>query len=308
MKSKKLEGLIAAPFTPMNGDGSVNPEIIPAYAKKLKTDNVKGVFICGTTGEGMLMTNDERKTITEKWIKEQTDDFKVIVHVGTTSSKQSNDLAAHAQKAGAYAVGSMGPVFLKPGRIEELVSFCEEVAAGAPNLPFYYYHIPSVSGIALSMYEFIQSAAPRIPNFTGIKFTHNNFMEMQQCIQLDNGKWDILSGFDEMLLAGLAFGAEGAVGSTYNFIAPIYNQIINDFENGNIEAAREKQNKTVQIIEVLVKYNGAVVAGKTLMKSIGIDCGKCRAPLRNMTKNEYNNFINELENVGFYEIVNATNL
>jgi N-acetylneuraminate lyase len=301
MKSKKFEGLIAAPFTPMNGDGSINPDIIPVYAKKLKTDNVKGVFICGTTGEGMLMTNDERRTIAEKWIKEQTNDLKVIVHVGTTSAKQSKELAEHAQKSGAYAIGAMGPVFLKPGRIEELVSFCEEIASGAPNLPFYYYHIPSISGVAFSMYEFIQKAAPLIPNLAGIKFTHNNFMEMQQCLQLDDGKWDILHGFDEVLLAGLSFGAKGAVGSTYNFMAPIYNEIITDFENGNIEAARKKQFKTVEIIEILLKYNGALVAGKALMKTVGIDCGNCRFPLKSLTKTQNENLISELKNIGFFK-------
>ena len=299
---KKLKGLIAAPFTPMNEDGSINPEMIPAYAKKLKTDNVKGVFVCGTTGEGMLMTNDERKTITKKWVEEQTDEFKVIAHVGTTSAKQSKELASHAQKAGAYATGTMGPVFLKPGNIEQLIEFCEEVASGAPDLPFYYYHIPSVSGIDLSMPEFLKQAAKRIPNLAGIKFTHNNFMEMQECLQLEDGKWDILHGYDEILMAGLSFGTKGAVGSTYNFMAPIYNQIITDFENGNMEAARKKQFKTVEIIKILLKYNGALVAGKAVMKTVGIDCGKCRAPLRNMTENEYKSFISEFKNVGFFNM------
>lgn len=223
----------------MKANGEINPVLIPAYAEKLKADAIKGVFICGTTGEGMLMTSDERKTITEQWIKEQTEDFKVIVHVGTTSAKQSKELAVHAQNSGAYAIGCMGPVFLKPDRTEELIDFCAEIAAGAPALPYYYYHIPLVTGVNLSMIEFLQKAAQKIPNLAGIKFTHNDFMEMQQCLQLDKGKWDILHGFDEVLLAGLAFGAEGAVGSTYNFMAPLYNQIIADFNNGNIEAARK---------------------------------------------------------------------
>lgn len=248
---KKIKGLIAAPFTPMDGNGSINVDMICSYAAKLKDDGLNGVFICGTTGEGMLMTSEERKTVTEHWVAEQTDNFKVIVHVGTTSSKQSNELARHAQKTGAYAVGCMGPMFLKPARVEELVGFCAEVASGAPDLPFYYYHIPSISGIDFSMSEFIKMAATRIPNFNGIKFTDNNFMEMQQCLNLDNGKWDILHGFDELLLAGLVFGAKGGVGSTYNFMAPLYNGIIKDFENGNIENARKKQAISVKVINVL---------------------------------------------------------
>jgi len=297
---KKIEGLIAAPFTPMNEDGTINLTMIEKYAAKLKNDGVKGVFVCGTTGEGMLMTNEERMAVTEKWIEEQTDDFKIIVHVGTTSAKQSKELAAHAQKSGAYGTGSMGPVFLKPGNVEQLVEFCEEVASGAPDLPFYYYHIPSVSGVDLSMVEFLTLAGPRIPNLAGIKFTHNNFMEMQQCLQLDGGKWDILHGYDEVLLGGLSFGAKGAVGSTYNFMAPLYNKIIVDFQNGNIEAAREKQFKTVEIIKVLIKYNGAIVSGKNLMKYVGVDCGKCRAPLRNLSDNEYEAFIKEIKDTGLF--------
>ena len=231
MEIKKIKGLIAAPFTPMKEDSEINLEVIPAYARKLKTDGVKGVFICGTTGEGMLMTNDERKSVAEKWVKEQTENFKVIVHVGTTSAIQSMDLASHAQKVGAYAVGTMGPVFLKPTRVEELVGFCADVAAGAPKLPFYYYHIPSVSGIQLPMDEFIRKVSVQVPTFAGLKFTHNNFMEMKLCMDIEDGKWDILHGYDELLLAGLTFGAKGAVGSTYNFMAPLYNKIIFDFEN-----------------------------------------------------------------------------
>lgn len=302
MNFKKIEGLIAAPFTPMKGDGSLNTGLIPDYATKLKNDRLSGVFICGTTGEGMLMTSDERKEVAEKWIAEQTENFKVIVHVGSTSSKQSYELARHAQETGAYAVGCMGPVFLSPSTVEDLVDFCAEVASGARDLPFYYYHIPSVSGVSLSMVDFLQKAAPVIPNLAGIKFTHTNFMEMQQCLHLQNGKWDILSGFDEMLLAGLAFGAKGAVGSTFNFMAPLYEQIISDFNTGNITAARKNQYKSVKIIEILVKYHGAIVSGKTWMKSVGIDCGKCRFPLKNMTESEHESFIKEMEAAGFFDM------
>jgi len=301
MQINKITGLIAAPFTPMNSDGTVNLKIIPQYSNKLKEDRLKGVFVCGTTGEGMLMTNEERKEVAQNWIREQTENFRVIVHVGTTSSKQSKELAHHAQVTGAYAVGCMGPVFLKPSKIEDLVGFCAEVASGAPDLPFYYYHIPSVSGIDLSMSEFIKLAVQQIPNFVGIKFTDNNFMEMQQCLNMDNGKWDILHGYDELLLAGLSFGAKGAVGSTFNFMAALYNEIISDFESGKIEEARKKQIKSVKIINVLNRYGGAIVAGKRLMKTVGIDCGNFRLPVTKFNENVYEQFINNLKKAGFYK-------
>jgi len=295
MKIEKIDGLIAAPYTPYLPNGEINTEIIPDYAEKLKNDGLKGVFICGTTGEGMLLSNEERKSVAEKWVEHNSKEFKVIVHVGTTSSKQSKDLAKHAQQIGAYAIGSMGPLFLKPGKVEELVAFCAELASGAPELPFYYYHIPSVSGIDLSMPDFINSASSQIPNFRGIKYTHSNFMEMQQCMKLDDGKWDILHGFDEILLAGLALGAKGAVGSTYNYIAPLYNRIIADFENARIDEAREKQAVSVKVVEVLLKYGGAVVAGKALMRHSGLDCGPCRLPLKNLDEKSYKGLINEMD-------------
>ncbi len=301
----RLTGLIAAPFTPMNKDGSVKPELIPQYADQLKNNGVKGAFICGTTGEGMFMTNEERKSVAEKWVAEQSEDFKVIVHVGTTSSKQSNELAQHAQKAGAYAVGCIGPVFLQPARVEALVGFCAEVATGSPRLPFYYYHIPSISGIELSMTAFTALAGRQIPNFAGIKFTDNNFVEMQECIHLDDGKYDILHGYDELLLTGLVLGAKGAVGSTYNFMASLYREIIHDFEEGNLEAARQKQRKSIRIINILNQYGGAIVAGKRLMKTLGIDCGHFRLPMPRFREERYEAFRNELKNEGLFEIINS---
>jgi len=297
MKFEKIDGLIAAPYTPYLPNGEINTDIIPDYAEKLKNDGLKGVFICGTTGEGMLLSNEERKSVAEKWVEHNSREFKVIVHVGTTSSKQSKDLAKHAQQIGAYAIGSMGPLFLKPEKVEELVAFCAELASGAPELPFYYYHIPSVSGIDLSMPDLINSASSQIPNFRGIKYTHNNFMEMQQCLNMDDGKWDILHGFDELLLAGLALGAKGAVGSTYNYMAPLYNKIIKDFGNGRIDEAREKQAVSVKVVEVLFKYGGAVVAGKALMKRSGLDCGPCRLPLKNLDEKSYKDLTNEMDSI-----------
>ena len=137
MINKSIKGIIAAPFTPMNEVGEINPGIISDYAHKLKKDGLSGVFVCGTTGEGMSMTLEERKEIAEEWVKYQENDFKVIVHVGTTSFKQSQELARHAQKIGAYGTSIMGPIFLKPTNIEPLVDFCASVAFAAPKYSFF---------------------------------------------------------------------------------------------------------------------------------------------------------------------------
>jgi N-acetylneuraminate lyase len=302
---EKLTGLIAAPFTPMDNKGNLNLGMVGKYAEKLKKDGVRGVFVCGTTGEGMLMDSAERMAVAEKWIDQQSDNFKVIVHVGTTSYKQSNELAKHAQQAGASAVGCMGPIFLKPSCEDDLVTFCAEVAAGAPELPFYYYHIPSVSNVLLSMPVFLDKAKLAIPNLAGIKFTHRNMMEMFQCLKADEGKWDILHGFDEELLCGLSLGAKGAVGSTFNYLAPVYLNLMSAFREGNMEKARGYQYLSVKFIEILIRYGGGVIGGKPVMKFIGLDCGPLRAPAHNYSQVELENYRKELEAIGFFEMANG---
>jgi len=298
-KLEKFKGLIAAPYTPFKQNGDLNSEVIPRYARKLKAEKLTGSFVCGTTGEGMLLTTEERKKVAESWIAEQNDDFKVIVHVGTTSVMESRFLAEHAQKMGAYAIGCMGPLFLKPLQLNELVLFCKEVASAAPELPFYYYHIPSVSGINFSMSVFIEKASAAIPGFAGIKFTDNNFGEIQKCLNMDEGKWDVLLGYDEMLLAGLTIGVKSAVGSTYNFAAPLYSKIIKEFQSGKIESARALQWQSVKLVDVLSRYGGPIVAGKAVMKFQGIDCGKCRLPLPEISKKEEDELKIDLMDLSF---------
>ncbi len=297
MNIKKLTGLISAPYTPMYSNGSIKTEIIPEYSRKLKEYKLSGVFVNGTTGEGLSLTTEERIETAKKWIAEQTDNFKVIIHVGSTSLNTSKKLAAHAQKHGAYATGCMGPMFLPPADADNLITFCAEVASCAPNIPFYYYHIPKVSGVKVSMTEFLKKAPKQIPNLAGIKYSGDDFLEMMECIELDNNKWDILHGYDELLLAGLALGIKGAVGSTYNYMPQLYYDIIENFENGNIETARKKQLTSVRTVEILNSYGGPISAGKTLMKHIGIDCGPSRLPLNSLNNTKFKNMIKEIENL-----------
>ena len=299
MEKFKIHGLVSAPFTPMHPNGQLNLDQIGPYAQKLKDDGVKGAFICGTTGEGMLLTPGERIQVAEAWIEEQTKDFKIIVHTGSTSAQQAKELATHAQQIGADATAAMAPPFLPPSQVSELISFCVMAASGAPQLPFYYYHIPSISGVHISPYEFLLHAEEAIPNFRGIKFTDNNLMAFQQCLTYGSGKFDILHGYDEMLLAGLSLGVKGAVGSTYNYMAPLYYQIIEAYRKKELELARDLQLRSVRLVEVLLDYGGAMSAGKKIMQLTGIDCGPVRAPLKPFEEERTADFIKNLNRTGF---------
>lgn len=168
---EKIIGLIDAPFTPFYENGEVNYEPIEAYAKMLQKNGLQGVFINGSSGEGYMLTEEERMKLAERWVSVAPKGFKVIVHVGSCCVKASRMLAEHAQKIGAWGIGAMAPPFPKIGRIEELVKYIEEIAAGAPSLPFYYYHIPAFNGAFLSMVGLLEAVDGRVPNFAGIKYT-----------------------------------------------------------------------------------------------------------------------------------------
>lgn len=300
----KLNGLIAAPFTPMRDDRSVNFDAIPQQARLLAANGVTGAFICGTTGEGFSLSTDERMRVAEGWVKSVTKSTHVIVHVGHNSMTDSRSLAAHADKIGTSAFATIGPNFFKPTNIDQLVGYCEEVASAAPNLPFYFYHMPAMTGINLPMIEFLRAASSRIPNLAGIKFTHENLMDYAECVAFEDGKFDVLFGRDEILVSALALGATGAVGSTYNYMAPVYKSVIDAFKRGDITEARKHQLHAIAIIQVMIRHGG-LSAGKAMMKMAGVDCGPCRLPLRTLTAKEVSALEADLQKVGFRSVVSS---
>lgn len=299
-KFERFHGLIAAPFTPMKANGSLNLEAVKPYADLLVKQGIVGAFICGTTGEGFSMTLAERKAVAEAWVAASAGRLKIIVHVGHNCQADAAELAAHAQKCGAYAVASIAPNFYKPSCVEDLVDFFAPVAAASPELPFYYYNMPSMSGVSLPVDKFLELGSKKIPNLQGIKFTHNNLMEMNQCLNLEGGAFEILHGYDEILICGLALGATAGVGSTYNYAGGIYNALLAAFEAGDLKTAREMQQYSVEIVKVIIKYGGGVRGGKAIMNLLGIGCGECRLPMSRFTEDEYKSLKADLEAIDFF--------
>ena len=302
---ERIKGLINAPFTPFDAKGEVNLEPIEAYAKMLQKNGLKGVFINGSSGEGYMLTEEERMMVAERWMEVSPKDFKVIVHVGSTCVKQSHKLAVHAQEIGAFGIGAMASPFPKAGRVEELVKYCEEIACGAPNLPFYFYHIPALSGVFLPMLPFLKAVDGRIPNFAGIKYTFESLYEYNQCRQYKDGKFDMLHGQDETILPALAMGgAQGGIGGTTNYNGRELVGIIEAWNNNDLETAREKQNFSQDVINVIVNYRGNIVGGKRIMKLIGLDMGPNRTPFQTMTDEEEASMKKELEAIDFFNRCN----
>ncbi len=301
---KKINGHIVAPFTPLNEDGSINLEPIGAYADFVHRNHLDGVFVCGSSGEGGLLSKEERMQVAEKWTEVAAGRLKVIVHTGGTNISDQQTIAAHAQEIGAYAVSAMAPMFLGPKRIEELGAFCKTVSTAAPELPFYYYHIPGLNGINLPVMEVLKFADTEIPNFAGVKYTHDNMYEFDQCFRYENKKYDMLHGLDETYLSGLAYGCKSGVGGTYNHCYGIYKNMKAAFEKGDLDKARELQHQSHLFVNVLIKYRGNIVGGKRMMKFLGIDCGPNKQPLQTISDQEEKQMKTDLEEIGFFEYCN----
>jgi len=302
---EKIKGLIDAPFTPFYNNGEVNFEPIQSYAGMLAGNGLKGVFINGSSGEGYMLAEEERMALAERWVAASPPGFKVIVHVGSTCVKTSRRLAAHAQSIGAWGTGAMASPFPKAGRVEELAMYCEEIAAGAPALPFYFYHIPVLSGVYLPMLPFLQSVDGRIPNFAGIKYTYESLYEFNQCVRYQNNRFDMLHGQDETILPALAAGGvQGGISGTANYNGRVLTGIIEAWERGDLDTARELQNFAQDVIDVIGRYRGNIVGGKRIMKLTGLDLGPNRIPFRNMTSDEETAMQGELEAIGFFQRCN----
>ena len=302
---EKIKGLIDAPFTPFHEDGSLNLAPIPEYAALLARNGLKGVFINGSSGEGYMLTEEERMQLAEAWMSAVPEDFKVIVHVGSTSVMSSRRLAEHAQKIGAWGIGAMATPFPKIGTIEQLCRYCEEIASAAPNLPFYYYHIPAFNGAFLSMYDFLKAVDGRIPNFAGIKYTFESLYEYNRCRRYQHGKFDMLHGQDETILPCLAMGgAQGGIGGTTNYNGRCLTGILEAWKKGDLEKARQLQDFAQDVIDVICNFRGNIVGGKRIMKLIGLDLGPNRVPFMTVTEEEELELRRQLEAIDFFSHCN----
>jgi N-acetylneuraminate lyase len=276
-----LTGLIPACHTPFARDGRLDLAVVPRQAELFREAGIRAVFLAGTTGEWASLTLDERKALCDRWMEVAGDAMQIAVHVGHNCLADAIALTDHARQAGAAAVAAVAPSYFKPATVQDLIEFCIPIAAEAEPLPFYFYDIPGMTNVRLPMSEFLHEARFRIPNLRGLKFSHADLVELQGCVHVDDGAFDVLFGCDEALLAGLCLGVRGAVGGTYNFAAPHFQRLIRAFESGDVAAARAAQFQAMEMIKTLGRF-GFSAASKAVMALLGVDCGPVRPPLRNL--------------------------
>jgi len=300
MKDTRLTGLIAAAFTPFDADLRLRLEMVPKIASHLKKQGVSGTLIGGTTGEWASMTLDERRRLAVAWRSAVGKEFKMAVHVGHNCLDDCRDLARHAESIEADAIAALMPSFFRPGSMDALLEFCRGIASAAPNTPFYYYHIPEMTGVDFSMYEFVTQAIRSIPTFRGIKFTFYNLMDFSLTLNAAGEQYDVLFGRDEFLLAGLAMGASGAIGSTYNYAGNLYGRMMAAYAAGDSKEALAEQIRVQKMVIPLVKHGGGVAAGKAIMGLEGVNCGHPRPPLKPVTGGKLATLKADLDALDFF--------
>ena len=296
-----LTGLVAAAHTPFKSDGSLNLAIIEQQAAHLLKHKITAAFVAGSTGESHSLTLAERQQLAERWSAvTRGTKLGLVVHVGSNCLADARTLAAQAQQVGAQAIAMLSPSYFKPRDLTTLIACCAEVAAAAPETPFYFYDFPSLTSTNFSMPDFLAQAPTRIPTLTGIKYTNSNLMDYQLCLHAEGGRFDIAYGCDEWILAALALGAKGGVGSSYNFAAPVYQRLFTAFAAGDLAVAQTEQFRAVQLIRLLASF-GFMGASKVVMTMLGVDVGPARLPNGTLTAEQIKKLRTELEQLAFFD-------
>lgn len=292
-----MKNLIAAAYAPMDPKGLLNLDIIGDYLQFLKTNRIAGAFVNGSTGDFVSLSTDERKELISAWAKYKSRDFAVINHVGHTNLNETRHLAEHSQGL-VDAICVLPPYYFRLKSLESLVYYCKRIAGGAPSTPFYYYHIPVLTGTDFPMIDFLKMVEDEIPNFAGIKYSKYDMSDFKECLEHRSGAMDILFGVDEKMATSLEHGAYGWVGSTYNHMAPLYYEIMKRYARGEYEMVKELQEKAlffVHTLDALAGFNGA---GKSFMRLFGIDMGPSRFPHTTLDNDQLSMAIKALDKKG----------
>ena len=272
--AKKLGGVYAATFTPFNKNGQVDPATLAKLINFLLDRKVTGNYVAGSTGEGILMSLEERKQVAEVAVEASARRGKVIVHIGALATRDAVELAKHASRIGADAISAIPPIFLTDGFDSVLYHY--EAIAAASGIPFIIYNIPGRSGYNMTLPEICRLA--EIQGIAGIKFTHTDLFLLQMIVSKFGDDFVVFNGHDPMLIGGLSLGAHGGIGSTYNLFPRHYAEILSNAKAGDWETARKWQFSANEFTAEIVKAKGLAIC-KYAMKWHGIDCGDVRAPL-----------------------------
>ncbi len=290
---KRFRGVYPALITPFDDGGRVDEDVLRALVDWHLEAGVRGFFVCGSTGEGLLLSTEERRRVAEVVVEHLRGRGLCIVHVGHPSSEEAARLARHAEEIGADAVSSVPPIYYLVDLEGILLHY--RTIAEATSLPLLVYNIPATTGVRLTADE--MKRVFEIPSVIGMKYTDADYFEMRNILDLVDGQAIVLAGRDELFLPALTMGAGGSIGATQNIFPELFVGIYTAFLDGDWQKAQDLQLKASRAVRVLLGYGG-LDAWKAVLRFRGFRVGRSRPPLRPVSKEEEEGIRRGLEALG----------
>lgn len=292
---KTFYGTWPALVTPTTSTGGVNVPALRDLTEYLIGKQVDGFYLCGSTGEGLFQSVEERQLVVETVLDQVQERVPVIVHVGCVATRDAVALARHAEQAGAAGVSSILPPLSE--NLSSIFLHYESIAAAVPDLPFF----PYLFGGRIDALILMQELLKRIPNVAGAKYTGPNMYEFKRIVDLSGGGWTLFSGMDEQCLYAAMSGAPANIGSTLNLMPGAYREIRASYEGGDIVHAQQVQFRANAVTSVLHTY-GFSGALREALRELGLDCGAPRLPTPPLPAEKREALFQDLEAVNWGEM------
>lgn len=290
-----FEGILPAIITPFNSEGNVDFNLLKDVVRFQIEKGIHGFFVCGTVGEGPLMSIEQRKSVAEAVVREAKGKVPVIVHVGTTNTAESVELAKHAESIGADAVGAVTPYFFKPD-LEGLIMHYRLISE-AVRIPAFVYNIPQQTGFNITPEIFRKLCL--MENIHGIKDSSGSLSQIQEIIETAPKNVTVINGADDILLAALLVGVNAEISGVANAAPELLVELYENFIEGNYERALELQRKTNALRRVLYEWS-SIPSVKAALELRGVKAGLPRKPLRPLKHEEILRLKDKLQTLGLF--------
>lgn len=281
----KYKGVIPAFYACYDQEGNISPEGVQALTRYFVEKGVKGLYVNGSSGECIYQSVEDRKLVLENVMKAAEGKLTIIAHVACNNTKDSMELARHAQSQGVDAIAAIPPIYF---RLPEhaIAKYWNDISSAAPNTDFVIYNIPQLAGVALTMGLFAEMR--RNPNVIGVKNSSMPVQDIQMFKQAAGEDYIIFNGPDEQFISGLVIGAEGGIGGTYGAMPELFLKLEEYVKSNEMIQARKLQHTVNEIIYKLCSAQGNMygVIKEVLMLNEGLKLGGVRAPLPSLVESD----------------------
>ncbi len=290
----KFTGILPALVTPLCEDNkTINTQAVKKVIDMQIEQGADGFYVLGGTGEGIVLDRAQREIMCDAVMSSVAGRKPIINHIAAVNLDEAIDLAKHAERAGCDAIAAIPPVFFAYTE-DDMFGYYKKIAESV-SIPLIIYYHPSAQK---DMSAKLIARIFEIDNVTGVKWSSNNFFELMKLKDMTHGEMNIINGPDELLVSGLAAGADAGIGSTYNFMLPEFVDLYKYFKNGEMDKALAQQLKINRAIDLVIKH-GVIPSVKLATSLMGTDVGTPTFPMTQMTAENSQAFVDSLKAIGW---------